>query len=107
MEHLALVKKIPLIPNIAKLTFYGVVILGAAFGFYKGFNRWRRWIANRSKLYINSEMLEPIINSAYDVGMFAWYGGGTAIVSAIIAATCPISVPLLYLILKKRTQLKD
>lgn len=99
MEQLS---KIPVIPGIAKSAFYGVVVAAALYGAIKGFGKWFQWWWHREKLIISIEIVEPVVNISRDAGMFAWFVGATAVISSIIAATCPISVPLLYLFFGKK-----
>jgi hypothetical protein len=83
--------------------FYGIfVIYCAVRGLLTGINiceKW--WYERRVKYTIGNELLDPIFNLGVDIAHITFYIGTSTIMSAIIGASAPISIPIMALFSKK------
>ena len=78
------------------LTFWCVMtIFGGIRGAAGGFCEWFDWIEKRNRLILPVKMVVPILNVSRDVGFFAYCVITSALMSAIVVATYPISVPIM------------
>ena len=87
---------------------YKVVILGAmVIGAVKGLGKWMTWRNKRNYRKINYPTIEPVVNIAVDVGNLAYHVVVAGVASGAVAATCPISVPILLSTCEERPVEKD
>lgn len=78
------------------MRFYkGIVCLAAVYGGLRGLWDWTEWLDNRNRVPVKYGPCEPIVNTARDAGFMVWNVGLSSSVSALVAATAPVSVPLL------------
>jgi hypothetical protein len=69
--------------------------MGIAFGIYRGLKSWFKYIASRDRIKIRTKFLEPIVNTTLDCWYLAFYVFSTTLLSSLVVATAPISVPLI------------
>ncbi len=75
--------------------YKGVVLAAIAIGSVKGLIKWLDWRITRKYRKINYTAIEPVVNIAVDVGTLAYHITVAGAASGVVAATCPISVPIL------------
>jgi hypothetical protein len=69
--------------------------MGSSYGVYRGFLSWIKWRRDRKPTHIRNKNLEPIINNAIDAGQLGRHVLMSGIISGLVVATAPISVPLI------------
>lgn len=74
-----------------------VASTGFVIGAYKGLCNWYKWTGNRKTVTLPNSInyIEPIVNVSKDVGVFVMHIVGSGMLSAAIAVTAPISVPIM------------
>lgn len=75
--------------------YSGAVFFASLYGIKKGTETWLNWKQTRVYRKISIDYVESVINIACDGGKWAYYALLCATSNAFIAATCPISVPIL------------
>lgn len=73
----------------------GAIGLATLYGVKKGTQKWWEWKQERNYRKISIESVESVVNIACDGGAWAFYVMACALTNAFVAATSPISVPLL------------
>lgn len=81
--------------------YFVLIVVGLFLGAVKGSQNFVDWLQTRSYRKIEFENIEPIINIVCDVGQFIFLTASSAFASSFVAATFPISVPLLLHIFQK------
>ena len=82
------------------VNMYGLAVgLSLFYGMYSGFSEWVCWMENHKpiKLQKKTQWLEPIVNTTRNSGYFVWNVITYAVSTTFIAATFPVSVPMLTL----------
>lgn len=75
---------------------YGVVVAGSfLLGSWKGFTKWLSWLKTRKYRKIAYENVETVVNITADTGKLGYNVLVAGTSSALVAATAPVSVPLL------------
>lgn len=75
--------------------YYGTVALSFVLGACKGVSIWWDWLEQRKYRKITYPAIEPVVNAACDVGKLAYDVTSCSAASAAVAATAPISIPLI------------
>jgi hypothetical protein len=75
--------------------YAGIVIAGAIVGACKGVGKWYDWYSTRKYRSIKYKNLEPVINITCDVGKLAYNVTAAGLLSGMVTATAPVSVPIL------------
>lgn len=83
------------------LLFKAFVVLASLYGGVKGFESAVKTTRGRQNIRLTNKTLEPIVNILVKVGTFISYPVFSAILSALVVATAPISVPYIILISKE------
>jgi hypothetical protein len=84
---------------------YSVIVGGAfAVGSVKGIKKWFKWIETRKYRSIKYDAIEPIVNISCDTGVLAFNVMMAGTASALIAGTCPVSVPVLLYFAEDKTE---
>ncbi len=73
----------------------GSVGLATLYGVKKGIEKWWNWKQIRTYRKISIDYIESVLNIACDGGMLTYYMVMCGLSNAAVAATCPVSVPLL------------
>lgn len=73
----------------------GAIGLATFYGVKKGTEKWWHWKQERTYRKISIDYIESVVNIACDGGMWAYYILMCASSNAIVAATSPVSVPIL------------
>jgi len=79
----------------AGYVYGGFVFLGFCRGTFSGCHAYYSWLKVRKPVSINYKLYEPTVNTIRDVGYWSFYTMQGGVGSALIAATAPISVPLM------------
>lgn len=98
------------IPNNYKNTAYesfmyiysGAIGLATLYGIKKGTQKWWEWKQKRSYRKISIDSIESVVNIACDGGAWAYYIIACSISNALVAATSPISVPVILYFLEEQ-----
>jgi hypothetical protein len=79
------------------LGYMGLIGLSTTYGIARGASNWIDWRFKRPYFKIHSAYkdFEPIVNGIRDGGMLMVHIGATATGCAVVAATFPVSIPLL------------
>lgn len=83
------------VSKAALYTYGGVVAAAFLIGATKGVSQWVNWLSTRNYREISVKSVETVVNISCDVGKLAFnvlVGGGS---SAVVAASAPVSVPIL------------
>jgi len=75
--------------------YTGMIVISFGYGAACGFHDWCNYMDKRQRRCITIKTLEPIVNNVCDAGLLAWHVGLSGGISAFVAATFPISVPIL------------
>lgn len=79
------------------LWMYGLIVgMSTVYGVKKGIQQWLEWKLTRQYKSLHNQNIDSIIDIACDGGTLAYYAMVNGIMSAVIASTAPISVPLLH-----------
>ena len=89
--------------NVYKVVIVGAMVIGAV----KGLSKWMTWRSQRNYRKINYPTIEPVVNIALDVGNLAYHVVVAGVASGAVAATCPISVPILLATCEEQPAEKD
>jgi hypothetical protein len=90
-------------PAIMVFYFYcGVVLMGTTYGAYKGFLSWLKWRRSRKQVRITNKNLEPIVNNSIDSGQLGMHILLSGIISGLVVATAPISIPIIVYTMRER-----
>jgi len=93
--------------SVGRLALYGytgMVTIGFLRGLISGWGAYYDWkFLRRETIDIGSTIYNPIINICRDKGVWAFYVMQGAVGSALLVATAPISVPVLYWLFGKST----
>lgn len=73
----------------------GAITVAAIYGAKKGTDKWLHWKKTRTYKKISIDYVESVVNIACDGGTWAYYTLMCSIANAFVAATSPVSVPLL------------
>lgn len=86
----------------AAYIYFGAAGMATVYGAGCGLNDWFSWILKRKYRPIAWKTVEPIVNASADAGNLAFMVAGSAIASAAVALTAPVSVPLLLAVASER-----
>ncbi len=87
---------------------YYVWIAGVSLhGFGHGCLEWFDWVTSRKRISLSHKALEQVVNCTRDGCFFAWHIGYSVFINAFVAATAPVSVPLILFFDGKRTELQN
>lgn len=75
--------------------YQSLILLGLAHGVYKGIESFVLWRKGREEIRLTHKILEPIINASVDAGYLGYYVFWTGILSGLIVATAPVSIPII------------
>ena len=89
LQGMSLAQKGPLV------VYVGAVAVTGVYGLISGINIWSDWRNSRTPYSLKNKTLEPIANAAVDGGKLAFDTVTTTAGCMVVAATFPISVPLL------------
>lgn len=94
-------------PVVYAFYFYcGVVAVGTTYGAYKGFLSWLRWRQTRKLTSIKYKTIEPIVNNSIDSGQLGLHVLMSGLISGLVVATAPISVPIIVFTMKEDEESK-
>jgi hypothetical protein len=77
-------------------------MVGFTYGVIRGFKAWVRWRSERKPLRIKNKTLEPIVNNSVDSGQLGLQVLMTGLLSGLVVATAPISVPIIIFTMKEK-----
>lgn len=86
--------KLNAVKNAGTKVYVGITTL---YGVWKGLERWWDWKSERKPITVNNNTVDPVLNSAY-MGYYTMVAGMT---SGMIAATFPVSIPLMIMFAKE------
>lgn len=90
-----------MIPTQIFLKIYiGVCSTVSIYGMFKGFCKWTKWLNCRNRVTINNEIVDSTLNIGRDGGVLGCYLISSGLMSLLITATFPISIPLLSMFAK-------
>lgn len=85
--------------------FYcGVVFTGTTYGAWRGFLSWLKWRSTRPLTKITYKTIEPIVNNSIDSGQLGLHVLMSGLISGMVVATAPISVPIIVYTMKERDE---
>lgn len=79
----------------------GAIGLATIYGIKKGTQKWYEWKQKRSYRKISIDSIESVVNIACDGGAWAYYIIACAAANAMVAATSPVSVPVILYFLEE------
>jgi hypothetical protein len=115
LSSLKLNFKFPKIPDQYKDTaylyasyiYFGAIGLSTFYGIKKGIEKWWQWKQIRQYRKISIDYIESVINTACDGGVLVYYILMCSSSNALVAATSPVSVPILLYFFEKPEPKKD
>lgn len=85
-----------------KYVYGGAIGLASFYGVKKGTEKWWIWKQKRTYRKISIDSIESVVNIACDGGVWAYYIITCAFSNALVAATSPISVPIILYLLEEK-----
>ena len=89
------------VTNVFFFLYIAILLISAFYGFCNGMNGFGEWYKSRELVEVQFESLDSVINLLVDIGYFLKFVFFETMLSTLVAATAPVSVPMIVYLFPK------